>query len=213
MKIQWRDPAELIPYDNNARVHTEDQVNQIAASITEFGFNQPVLLDGDSGIIAGHGRVQAALVLGLESIPTIDLSHLDEVGKRAYILADNKIAMNSEWDIEKLGEELDALNADDVDLALLGFSADDLQRIADDRDLAAIRGMADDGDEDDDGHDREPSEQSSAEPKSELFPLSLMLEHDQRETVFAALKKAKQKHDLETSSQAVWLICKEYINE
>ena len=212
MKIQWRNPEELIPYDNNARVHTEDQVNQIAASINEFGFNQPVLLDGNNGIIAGHGRVQAAIALKLESIPTIDLSHLDEIAKRAYILADNKIALNSEWDIEKLGEELDALNADDVDLALLGFSPDDLERIADDRDLAAIRSMANDGDDSDDG-DAKPSTLGDTESKTELFPLSLMLEHEQREVVFKALKKAKQIHNLETSSQSIWLICKEYINE
>jgi ParB-like chromosome segregation protein Spo0J len=130
MQILWRNPNELRPHEGNARVHSEDQVNQIAASITEFGFNQPVLLDGDGGIIAGHGRVRAALVLGLDSIPTIDLSHLDEVSKRAYIIADNKIALNSEWDATALASELDKLNSDDVDLALLGFSIDELASIS-----------------------------------------------------------------------------------
>lgn len=214
LKIVYRDVAELNPYENNSRKHSDSQIEQIAKSIDEFGFNNPILLDGESGIIAGHGRFHAALVLGMDKVPTIDLSHLTDLQKRAYIIADNKIALNGEWDVELLGIELDALNAADVDLGLLGFSPDDLQRISDDRDLEAIKRM---GDADDDEDEDEPEEK--AEPTTEgrtgpeLFPLSLMLEHVQREVVFAALKKAKKAHDLETSSQAIWAICKEYINE
>jgi ParB-like chromosome segregation protein Spo0J len=213
LKIVYRSPSDLIPYVNNARTHSDEQIQQIAKSIDEFGFNAPILVDGENGIIAGHGRYEAALSLGLDGVPTIDLSHLTDSQKRAYIIADNKLALNSGWDIETLGDELDSLMADDVDLALLGFSTDDLQRIADDRDLAAIRNMADDGGEDEDEAARELTSEPSTEPKSELFPLSLMLEHDQREVVFKALKKAKQEHEFENSSQAIWFICKGYIHE
>lgn len=210
LQIKYRSVTELEPYAANARKHSPEQIAQIAKSIDEFGFNAPILLDGNNGIIAGHGRYEAALTLGLSEVPTIDLAHLDETQKRAYILADNKIAMNAEWDIQMLGEELDALNSLDVDLGLLGFSTDDLARISDDRDLAAINGMANDadGDEDDDDED----ESNDEPPRTELFPLSLMLDHDQRELVFKALKKAKQAKDLETSSQAIWFICKEYLD-
>lgn len=213
LKIVYRDVSELTPYENNSRKHSDSQIEQIAKSIDEFGFNNPILLDGENGIIAGHGRFHAALVLGLDKVPTIDLSHLTDLQKRAYIIADNKIALNGEWDAELLGSELDALNAADVDLGLLGFSPDDLQRISDDRDLEQIKRMADGGDDEND--DEEEAEPSPKEERKgpELFPLSLMLEHDQREVVFAALKKAKKAHDLETSSQAIWAICKEYINE
>ena len=107
LKIVYRDPKELVPYVTNARTHSDEQVRQIAASIKEFGFNDPVELDGDKGIISGHGRVQAALLLGLDRIPTVDLYGLTEPQKKAYIIAANKIGLNSGWDEEKLRLEID----------------------------------------------------------------------------------------------------------
>jgi ParB family chromosome partitioning protein len=121
MKIQQKKTAELIPYARNSRTHDEKQVQQIAASIKEFGFNNPVLIDGDNGIIAGHGRVMAAQLLKLETVPTIELSHLSETQKRAYIIADNKIALNSGWDDEMLKLEMIELNDLDFNLELTGF--------------------------------------------------------------------------------------------
>ena len=113
--------ATLIPYARNARTHSEHQVAQIAGSIQEFGFNNPVLIDAKNGIIAGHGRVMAANLLRLETVPCIRLAHLSDAQKRAFILADNRIALNSGWDTEMLANELSDLHADDVDLGLLGF--------------------------------------------------------------------------------------------
>ena len=118
--------ATLIPYARNARTHSEHQVAQIAGSIQEFGFNNPVLIDAENGIIAGHGRVMAANLLKLERVPCIRLAHLSDAQKRAFILADNRIALNSGWDTEMLANELSDLHADDVDLGLLGFDADEL---------------------------------------------------------------------------------------
>ena len=128
-QIEYVATATLIPYARNARTHSEQQVAQIAGSIQEFGFNNPVLIDAENGIIAGHGRVMAANLLKLETVPCIRLAHLSDAQKRAFILADNRIALNSGWDTEMLANELSDLHADDVDLGLLGFDADELGKL------------------------------------------------------------------------------------
>jgi ParB-like chromosome segregation protein Spo0J len=117
----------LIPYARNARKHSDEQVAQIAASIREFGFNAPVLVDADNGIIAGHGRVLAARKLGLTDVPCVRLSHLSDTQRRAYVLADNKLALNAEWDEEMLGLELSDLREVDFDLGLTGFDAEKIE--------------------------------------------------------------------------------------
>lgn len=121
MKIETIPIADLIPYARNSRTHSDQQVAQVAASIREFGFTNPVLIDAEDGIIAGHGRVMAARKLGLEKVPCIRLGHLTETQKRAYIIADNKLALNSGWDEEMLGLELADLREEDFDLDLVGF--------------------------------------------------------------------------------------------
>jgi DNA modification methylase len=121
--------ADLVPYANNARTHSEDQVARIAGSIREFGFNNPVLVDADHGIIAGHGRVLAARKLGLETVPAIELAHLTEAQKRAYILADNRLAEQAGWDRELLALELADLGELGVDLAGIGFEGTELDAL------------------------------------------------------------------------------------
>lgn len=112
----------LIPYARNARKHSDEQVGQIAASIREFGFNSPVLVDSENGIIAGHGRVLAARKLGLESVPCLRLDHLTETQRKAYILADNRIAeLGGGWDEEMLGLELADLREEQFDIDFIGF--------------------------------------------------------------------------------------------
>ena len=122
MEIIHRKVSDLIPYANNARTHSDEQVAQVAASIKEFGWTNPVLLDGDNGIIAGHGRVMAARKLGMDTVPCIELSHLTPAQKKAYTLADNKLALNSGWDNELLALELTELEELGFDLDLIGFS-------------------------------------------------------------------------------------------
>ena len=118
--------SDLIPYANNSRTHSDEQVLQIASSIKEFGFLNPIIIDGDNGIIAGHGRVMAAKKLGIDELPCIDASHLTEAQKKAYIIADNKLALNAGWDDEILRIEFDALKELDFDLELTGFSLDEI---------------------------------------------------------------------------------------
>jgi DNA modification methylase len=127
-KIEWQSVEKLIPYAKNARTHSDEQVAQIAGSIKEFGFNNPVLVDKDNSIIAGHGRVMAARKLGMDKVPVVILNHLTESQRKAYILADNRIALNSGWDTSMLSVELQDLK-DDIDLSLLGFDPDELDAL------------------------------------------------------------------------------------
>ena len=115
---------QLIPYARNARTHSDEQIAQIAASIREFGWTNPILVDGDKGIIAGHGRLQAARKLGITEVPVIELAYLTEAQKRAYILADNQLAANAGWDTDLLKIELGDLAEQHFDLSLLGFDAE-----------------------------------------------------------------------------------------
>lgn len=121
MDIEKKNIDSLIPYARNSRTHSDEQISQVAASIKEFGWTNPVLLDGDNGIIAGHGRVMAAKKLGITEIPCIELSHLTEAQKRAYIIADNKLALNAGWDDEMLAVEFAELDDLGFDLSLTGF--------------------------------------------------------------------------------------------
>jgi ParB-like chromosome segregation protein Spo0J len=117
--------ADLIPYARNSRTHSEQQVSQIAASIKEFGFLNPVIVDGENGIIAGHGRIMAAQKLGIVEVPVIEASHLTDTQKRAYVIADNKLALNSDWDIPLLKLELEELEQSGFDIDLTGFSQEE----------------------------------------------------------------------------------------
>ena len=126
-KIEIWKVEKLTPFTKNARTHSEAQIAQIAASILEFGFNAPILVDSNSGVIAGHGRLLAARKLGMVEVPVIVLDHLSEIQKRAYIIADNKLALNAGWDEELLAAELADLEQEGLDLALVGFSEDELR--------------------------------------------------------------------------------------
>jgi len=120
------DVNKLIPYVNNARVHSDEQVAQIAASIKEFGWTNPILIDNKNGLIAGHGRLLAARKLGITEVPAIQLDNLTETQKKALILADNKLALNASWDNELLSLELDELKSLDFELDLIGFTDDEM---------------------------------------------------------------------------------------
>ncbi len=122
---------KLVPYARNPRTHSPEQVNQIAASIAEFGFTNPILVDTSAGIIAGHGRLLAAKQLGLTQVPVVVLDHLTEAQKRAYVIADNKLALNAGWDEELLKAELAELDKLDFDLPVMGFSDEELADLLD----------------------------------------------------------------------------------
>lgn len=126
LQVVYKNTDDLIPYARNAKIHDETNVNVIAGSIKAFGFNAPVLIDSENGIIAGHGRVLAARKLGIKQVPCIELDGMTDAEKRAYILADNKIAEKSAWDNEMLGAEIEDLKDLGVDLTVSGFELKEL---------------------------------------------------------------------------------------
>jgi ParB-like chromosome segregation protein Spo0J len=171
-KLEQIHPADLIPYARNAKKHDPEQVAKLAGSIREFGFNNPVLIDQSNGIIAGHGRVMAALKLGLESVPVIRLSHLSETQRRAYILADNKLAeLGGGWDEEMLKVELAELATLDFDISELGFKIEEIGQF--ETEEAALPEL--------ESGDRQPFQQKT-----------FTLHDEQAEEIEAAILKAKE---------------------
>ncbi len=163
----------LRPYERNARTHSAEQVAQIAASIVEFGFTNPILVDSSDGIIAGHGRLSAAQELGLKTVPVVVLDHLSERQRKAYILADNQLALNAGWDTDLLREELQDLAAQDFDMPLLGWSEDELSDLLGDVEVLDGMPALKEG-------DRDPIQQ-----------MTFTLHDDQAEIIKEAIEKAK----------------------
>ena len=195
----------LTPYIRNPRQHSPEQIAQLVRSMEEFGWVNPVLRDENGMIIAGHGRILAAKQLKWTEAPVMTARGWSEAKKRAYVIADNKLALNATWDLDLLSTEIDALKADDYDIDLLGFSDDDLQRMADD--LMSNRfGAAGEG----------GSAGSDAAPRADVasadqVALTLPMTVSQRETVFEAIEKAKREFGLLQGPEALWRICRLYL--
>ena len=129
LNVEYRRVEALVPYARNPRTHSEAQIAKIAASIVEYGWTNPILVDGNNGIIAGHGRLAAARKLGLDEVPVIELAHLTPAQKRAYVIADNRLALNAGWDEEMLALELAELSEAGYDLALTGFEDAEIEAL------------------------------------------------------------------------------------
>jgi hypothetical protein len=129
LAIKYKKTTELTAYAKNSRTHSDAQIAQLVASLREFGFTNPILIDGKNGIIAGHGRLKAAQELDYETVPTIELSELTEQQRRAYIIADNKLALNVSWDNELLAFEIQDLLEAGYDLGLTGFSDEEIKAL------------------------------------------------------------------------------------
>lgn len=219
-------PVErLVPFERNARTHGAEQLEQLQASIRQFGFTAPILVDGESGILAGHGRLEAAKLLGMAEVPVVVLDHLTPEQRRLYVLADNKLAENAEWDDAKLAAELSELLAGDFDLSAVGFSDDDLARLSDGLELGQLEelsqgferaepeqqpglglegaGAADEGPED-------ATEDSGEVEERHVFSVNLLW--DDREVVLAAVRAAKERHGLEGTPEALVQICREWMD-
>jgi DNA modification methylase len=140
LKIVQKPVDKLIPYVNNSRTHSDEQIAQIASSIKEFGWTNPILVDGENGIIAGHGRLMAARKLGYKEVPTIELKDLTETQRKAYIIADNRLALNAGWDNEMLTIELNDLLADGFALEMLGFDPKELGALLEPEEVEGLTG-------------------------------------------------------------------------
>lgn len=170
----------LIPYANNAKKHSDEQVSQIAGSIKEFGFNNPILIDNDNGIIAGHGRVLAAKKLGMTLVPVIRITHLTDAQRRAYILADNRLTeLGGGWNEELLKAELERLAEEGFDVSLAGFDKDDIDALGGDGDDAYTRKV----------------ESPKYEPKGEKPAASELYDETKTLKLIAAIEKSKLPED------------------
>lgn len=172
INIEYVPVAELIPYAANSRTHSDVQVTQIAASIREFGFTNPILVNGENTIIAGHGRLLAARKLGLEEVPCVMLDHLSKAQQRALVIADNQLAMNAGWDMAMLAAEIAGLDDEKFQLDLLGFDMSFINELlgpVDEVDLPELK----------DG-DREPFQQ-----------MTFTLHDEQADQVKGAIEAAK----------------------
>lgn len=190
-KIENIATAELIPYARNSRTHSDEQVAQIMASIREFGFTAPVLIDEANMILAGHGRQVAAIRMELETVPCLRLSHLTDAQKRAYVIADNRLALNADWDSEMLAVELSDLHADEFDMALLGFDVDELATF--------LEFEQNEVPEEQTGIDRTTQEYLDGSEKQFQF----FVNAEDFTAVQAAIEKAKNDSGSETNSEAI----------
>lgn len=196
-ELQWWPLDRLIPYERNARTHSPEQVAQLAANIQEFGFTNPILVDGSDGILAGHCRLAAAKDLGLSEVSVIVLDHLSPAQRRAYILADNQLALNAGWDKELLQQEVIALNLVNFDLQLLGFSDDD---------LGAMLGEEFDGEEFD---GEEEAEQGGEGDMDQGMALVIVLTPQE----MATWRKAKAELGYSTDKTAFWKLVEDLLEE
>ncbi|OAI75493.1 DNA methylase N-4, partial [Ralstonia solanacearum] len=174
LNVEYRKVEALIPYARNPRTHSEEQVARIAASIVEYGWTNPVLVDGENGVIAGHGRLAAARKLGMDEVPVIELAHLSPTQKRALILADNRIALDAGWDDELLALEFAELADAGYDLTLTGFNDTEIDALLADE-LGEAEGDDGQGDQEPDAADDVPA--ASAVPVSRPGDVWLLGEH------------------------------------
>ena len=216
----------LRPYERNARTHGAEQLAQLQASIKEFGFTAPILVDSDDGILAGHGRLEAALALGMTEVPVVVLDHLTPEQRRAYVLADNKLAENAGWDLAVLDAELSSLLEADFDLTSMGFNDDDLKRLQDGLDLGSFEELSQGtervepedqpglglvpGDGEEEGPDDATAESGEVEERH-VFSVNLLW--DDREVVLSAVRAAKERHGLEGTPEALVQICREWMDD
>lgn len=184
LEINYEATSDLIPYVNNSRTHEEYQVDQIAASIKEFGFTNPVLIDEKGGIIAGHGRLLAARKLELQEVPTIMLKGLSEAQKKAYIIADNKLALNAGWNNDLLKLELEHLKEVDFDIDLIGF---------DESELNAIFGI--EVDDDDDNQYTQKADTPLYEPSEEKPELAELFDDSYTQKLIKKIQDANIPED------------------
>lgn len=197
MEIKYKKISDLMPYANNARTHSEEQVAQICASIREFGFTNPLLIDENGEIIAGHGRLAAAKKINMDEVPTIELKGLSEAQKRAYVIADNKLALNAGWDEDLLKLELIALDEANFDYSeIMNFNLelnDDIEEI-----MPNIGGV-----------DKEP-----------VQTISFTVSDEQKEIIYAAIKKADKYEpndpmgiNTNSNGNALYYICEFFGNK
>ncbi|HGS5009501.1 TPA: ParB/Srx family N-terminal domain-containing protein [Vibrio parahaemolyticus] len=204
--FDYRDPAKLKPYKNNPKIHSKKQVEEVAASIDEFGFASPVIIDEDDNILAGHCRTDAAVLRKLKKVPVYVLVGLTDAQKMAYVIADNKLAQNSKWDMDLLAVNIDEIS-DDFDIDLLGFTESELEVILKDfKDEPFGYGENHQPDSETrppEGGDREIPESERSVTDDRFVMFEALMAVDNKKTLISTLNEIRQAKDYETNDLAL----------
>jgi len=203
-RVKMMAPSALLVNARNPRTHPEGQIAQIASAIQEWGWTTPILIDEHNEIIAGHGRHEAAKQLGLKAVPTVMATGWTEDQKRAYLVADNKLAMNAQWDVSMLASIIDDLTIADFDISLLGFSEDDLTRMQTDLDRMALSNLAGDA-------PPTPEQKEDNPLPNGSVAFSLVMATEARRVLHEAIIIMKTRQGYETSAEALVAICREWM--
>lgn len=226
LTIRYKPVSELSGYSRNARQHSAEQIQALCRSLREFGFTNPILIDSSGTIVAGHGRLEAAKIVGLTEVPTINLGHLTDAQRRAYAIADNKIPLQASWDMDLLSAELKALELEDFDLSLTGFDSSELDRLL--KELQPPLPEEKDEDEDDtfDSGDDQADESGldeddyrpEATPKNtgpkasdeDYSTFELVMLHSNKLLLVETLNKLRQERHFEKIEDALMHLIKSY---
>jgi ParB-like chromosome segregation protein Spo0J len=206
-KIELWSLGQLKPNPNNPRTHTPEQIAQLCASIEQWGWTNPILVDEDGNVLAGHGRLMAAESLQLAKVPVIVTRGWSEDQKKAYTIADNKLAMNAGWDLALLSVSLNELEVAAFDMDLLGFSEDDLARMQTDLDQLALANMAGDSP----GKGGTPAQKQELQDGTVAF--SLVMATDARKVLQEAIAVAKERYGYQTAAEALVAICRQWMDD
>lgn len=198
--VEYLAPTALIPYEKNSRKHTEMQLEKIVSSIKEFGFNNPVLIDDDNGVIAGHGRLEAAKRIGFDKVPCIRLSHLDDAKRRAYVIADNRLTeIGGGWDEDLLREELQAIKDEGkIALNLTGFTEEYLNELLREANEAELKASGDD------------TERGPRVTDDQYADFSLVCQHTTKLLVISTLNEIKATHNFAKMEDSLIFLCEFY---
>jgi ParB-like chromosome segregation protein Spo0J len=219
LNVQWIDIEKITPYWRNPRRRSADSIRKIADSIASFGWQQPLVVDKSNVLIIGHGRLEAAKLLEAKQVPVVVAGNLTTEKVKALRLADNRVNRESDWDLEQLAAEIEELRSLDIDLALTGFSADDVKRIADDLDVAQlekIAGSADDPEPEDvtaEGGSDSSSSGGGDEGDGAQVTFSEVMSLRQRAVCNQAVKAYMKKHRIERRGDALFSILEESLEE
>jgi ParB-like chromosome segregation protein Spo0J len=207
LDIALRPIAELLPYIRNPRAHSEEQISQLAASMREFGWVNPVLVDEEGTILAGHGRILAARRIGWLEAPVMVARGWSEAKRRAYVIADNKLTLNASWDVALLDAEIQALRDDEFAIGLLGFSEEELARLADDAQELQFERSAQPDPNATPGAQLEAGVALAPDQVAFTVPVTVA----ERSLIFEAVEHSKMVYHINQSGVALWQICKRYL--
>jgi len=209
-KIKVMEVGSLRMDAQNARSHSEEQIQLLAEAIKEYGFNNPVVIDDKNEVKAGHGRIMAAKLLGMKKVPTVYIGHLTKEQLKGYALMDNKIALMSTWDVTNLRNTLKYLDNTEFDLKLTGFSEDEVMRIEDDFTELQLSTELDESKES--GDNVQPASGKVTKHESSSVNITLIMSPEQREIVLKAINIAGDGVEITSYGEAVYIICKEYLD-